>query len=235
MSDSIASLARDAISLLRASGKQRYLIGIAGQPGAGKSTLVAALVKACSKELGEQRVVGLPMDGFHLTNQELEAAGLRDRKGAPATFNGRRFVEAIAAVSGPTVAAAAWPSYSRVLHEPVPDAIQIPSSAQLIFIEGNYLLLPDWPWSAARELLDRIWYVFAELETIKTRLIKRQLDAGKSPAEASAHVVDSDLANAQEISATKSFASRIVRIDARDPLLEGLKDPATGKPIITDD
>jgi pantothenate kinase len=233
MPDSIAALASDAVSELHHSKRPRYLIGITGQPGAGKSTLVEALVKACSTELGPQRVVGLPMDGFHLTNQQLSGIGLRDLKGAPTTFDAHKFAAALEQLVTPT-ATVTWPAYSRVLHEPIPDAIAVPPSVQLIFVDGNYLLLQSSPWDAIRALLDSVWYVGADLETIKERLLKRQLDAGRSLADAEAHVLGSDMENARQIAATESFADRVVEITQADPMLKGLKDPATGRWILPD-
>jgi len=51
---------------LMTSGRRRIL-GIVGAPGAGKSTLAAALVR----ELGPKTAL-VPMDGFHLAQAELE-------------------------------------------------------------------------------------------------------------------------------------------------------------------
>lgn len=233
MPDSIDALASDAVSKFRHSNQSRYLIGITGQPGAGKSTLTEALVRACAAELGPQRVVGLPMDGFHLTNQQLNGIGLRNLKGAPTTFDAHEFASALKhlATSPATVT---WPAYSRVLHEPIPDAISIAPTVQLIFVEGNYLLLQSSPWDAIRALLDSVWYVGADLQIIKERLLKRQLDAGRSPADAEAHVLGSDMENARQIAETEGFADRVVEIAQDDPMLRDLKDPATGRSILPD-
>ena len=57
----------------------RPLIGIAGPPASGKSTLAHALAEQTGG-------IAVPMDGFHLDNPILEARGLRQRKGAPETF-----------------------------------------------------------------------------------------------------------------------------------------------------
>lgn len=233
MHDSIAALASDAIAELHNSDRQRYLIGIAGQPGAGKSTLVEALKRGCSETLGPERVFGLPMDGFHLTNQELRDAGLSDRKGAPATFDAQRFASALESLAVATKTVT-WPAYSRVLHEPLPDAIVIPQTAELIFIEGNYLLLKNPSWRKIKVLLDSIWYVDADLQTIRERLLKRQLDAGRSRSQAESHVHDSDMKNARLVAETRGFADRIVSIGHDDPMLIDLKDPATGRSISQD-
>ena len=52
-------------------------MGIAGPPGAGKSTLAARLTEVFADG------VVVPMDGFHLANVELARLGHADRKGAP--------------------------------------------------------------------------------------------------------------------------------------------------------
>ncbi|MFC6667294.1 hypothetical protein ACFP9V_21300 [Deinococcus radiopugnans] len=61
---------------------ERRILGVAGAPGAGKSTLCAALAES----LGDQAAL-VGMDGFHLANAELRRLGRRGRKGAPDTFD----------------------------------------------------------------------------------------------------------------------------------------------------
>src|SRR5690349_6518922 len=70
----------------------RVVVGIAGPPAAGKSTLATALGTALRRELGADAAVSVPMDGFHLSNVELRRLGLSHRKGAPATFDVHGFV-----------------------------------------------------------------------------------------------------------------------------------------------
>ena len=60
----------------------RTILGITGPPGAGKSTIAAAIVDAVG---ADARLVG--MDGFHLAHAELIRLGRVDRKGAPDTFD----------------------------------------------------------------------------------------------------------------------------------------------------
>ena len=61
---------------------ERRLLGLVGPPGAGKSTLSAAILAALP---GQAQVV--PMDGYHLAQCELERLGRAHRKGAPDTFD----------------------------------------------------------------------------------------------------------------------------------------------------
>ena len=76
-----------ALALDLATEGHRRLLGITGAPGAGKSTVSAVLAGA----LGD-RVVVVPMDGFHLAQTELERLGRAARKGAPDTFDAAGFV-----------------------------------------------------------------------------------------------------------------------------------------------
>ena len=73
-----------AIERARALAEQgtRKILGIAGPPGGGKSTVARAVVA----ELGDQARL-VPMDGFHLAQAELVRLGRRDRMGAPDTFD----------------------------------------------------------------------------------------------------------------------------------------------------
>lgn len=74
----ITDAAARAVAL--AQGKGRILIGIAGAPGAGKSTFAADL----TKHLG-QGAIWVGMDGFHLANTELTRLGRSDAR-APSTL-----------------------------------------------------------------------------------------------------------------------------------------------------
>lgn len=73
----------------------RRIIGIAGAPGVGKST-VAELLGA---RLGPTAVL-VPMDGYHLPQAELVRLGRRDRMGAPDTFDVTAFVATLTALRG---------------------------------------------------------------------------------------------------------------------------------------
>ena len=66
-----------------------YLIGIAGVPGSGKTTLC--------RELASRRpdAIIVSMDGYHLPRSRLDAEGMR-RRGAPHTFDAEAFQRDIA-------------------------------------------------------------------------------------------------------------------------------------------
>src|SRR3954462_932166 len=74
---------------------QRRILGIAGPPGGGKSTVARTVVAA----LGDlARLV--PMDGFHLAQAELVRLGRRDRMGAPDTFDSAGYAALLAGPRG---------------------------------------------------------------------------------------------------------------------------------------
>ena len=136
------SLAEEAIALQRSAGR-RILIGITGQPGAGKSTIAERLVA----DLGEQAVL-VPMDGFHLPQATLVELGRRARMGAPDTFDVPGFVALLERLRTPAHVTA--PGFDRTTEEPVAGAIEIPADTLIVVTEGNYLLADSGGWQAVR-------------------------------------------------------------------------------------
>jgi pantothenate kinase len=73
--------------------RPRFLLGITGIPGAGKSTFAALLAATLNRLVRKEVAVVIPMDGFHFPNVVLEEPGLQAVKGDPETFDVQGFVE----------------------------------------------------------------------------------------------------------------------------------------------
>jgi pantothenate kinase len=184
----------------------RYLLGIAGAPGAGKSTFAEAEARRRAAE-GIAAVV-LPMDGFHLPQAELVRLGRRDRMGAPDTFDVNAFAATLERLRQPGPVTA--PGFDRTIEEPVPDAIEIGADIRFVIVEGNYLLHDRGGWERVRPLLDRVIFLAPDDSLRRERLIARHIAFGKTPAEAEEWVARSDDANAALVAATAHRADDIV-------------------------
>jgi pantothenate kinase len=195
-------LADEAVALQRAAGR-RILLGITGPPGAGKSTIARRLVG----ELGETAAL-VPMDGFHLPQATLVELGRRARMGAPDTFDVPGYVALLERLRTPATATA--PGFDRTAEEPVADAIVIPATALIVVTEGNYLLADSGGWERVRGLLDAVWYVDADDEVRRRRLIARHEEFGKSHRDAVAWVDGPDAGNAALIARTRERADELI-------------------------
>lgn len=194
----------------RLPGDRRYLLGIAGPPAAGKSTLSERVARALTEKVDVTAQVA-PMDGFHMTSQRLSAVGALERKGEPDTFDVDGFVAALTALrSARAGTVVGWPAFDRVLDDPVPAAITF-AHHRVAVVEGNYLLLPNSGWSKVRDLLDEVWYLDAEDTVLEQRLLERHLAGGKGPDRASAKVAGSDMVNARLIATTRERADIVLR------------------------
>ena len=184
----------------------RVLLGIAGAPGAGKSSLAAALVEA----LGDSAVL-VPMDGFHLDDAVLAALGRRDRKGAPDTFDADGYVHLLRRLrerSGDVVYA---PVFRREHELAVAAALAVPRRVPLVVTEGNYLLA-DGAFEPVRTLLDQTWFLDVDPVVRRERLVARHVAHGRTPGAAEQWVAASDDVNADLVERTRSRADLVVRL-----------------------
>ncbi|MBD1551757.1 nucleoside/nucleotide kinase family protein [Pseudomonas typographi] len=195
------ALIRRAHALM--GNRPRTLLGIAGAPGAGKSTVAQLLAQA----LGEQAVI-VPMDGFHLANRELARLGRSERKGAPDTFDAegyRALLQRLAEVRPGEVVYA--PYFDRELEEGIAGGIAVAPQVRLVISEGNYLLLPEGPWAPVANLFAECWYVDVPAEQRRLRLVQRHMRYGRSREQAERWVQQTDEPNARTIEAHRGRAA----------------------------
>ncbi|MGK8522059.1 nucleoside/nucleotide kinase family protein [Nocardia asteroides] len=192
---------------------ERFLLGIAGPPGAGKSTLSVALRDAINAEAGGAVAEIAPMDGYHLSNDALRAAESLPRKGEPDTFDVDGYVSGLRRLRAtPVGEPVPWPTFDRAIDAPVPGGVVLDQQT-IVLTEGNYLLLDDVGtrrWSEVRTLLDECWYLDAAREVIENRLLDRHIRGGRTPTAARAKVRDSDLRNADLVALTRDRADLVL-------------------------
>jgi pantothenate kinase len=187
----------------------RYLIGIVGKPGAGKSTLSAYLLE----QLHSSEVTVVPMDGYHLSNAVLQELGRADRKGAPDTFDIAGFASLLQRIRNEKSADVYYPVFDRSIEESIAAQGVVTKETKVVIVEGNYLLHDSGGWEVISELLDELWFIDVDDEKRLERLIARHIAYGKSPADAESWSRGSDEVNARTIATGRSRAHAVIALD----------------------
>lgn len=194
--------------LLDMKGETRKLVGIAGAPGAGKSTFVETLRDSLNRDRPGFACI-LAMDGYHFDDRILEARGDRARKGAPYTFDVgglEAMLERLSADNGKDIAV---PVFDRSIEISRAGAEIIPASTRLVLVEGNYLLLDDPVWAPLRRYFDATIMLDVPREVLIDRLAARWRGYGMDEAAVREKLDANDLPNADLVLA-RSVAPQFV-------------------------
>jgi pantothenate kinase len=193
---------------------RRVIIGLAGGPGAGKSTLAEAVVAAYGPAAA---LVG--MDGFHLAQAVLDDLGLAEVKGAPETFDVIGYLALLRRLRSPRPGETVYaPQFRRAIEEPVAGAVPVPAAVQVVLTEGNYLLYDDGPWADVRGQLAEAWFLDLPDSVRLGRLIERHIRFGRTAQQAHRRAVTgSDARNALIVANSRHRADLLVVPDPHLP------------------
>jgi len=215
--------------MYQASRPRRFIVGIAGPPGAGKSVFAEQLNWMVGKGFlaKDAHSMSLPMDGFHYPNAYLLShtrkladgteIPLSSVKGQPDTFDIASMRKALKELAA-RPEYVEWPGYTRVTHEPIPGKIKIHSSINIVFVEGNYLLVDRGAFAGIPGIFDLRIYIDGPAPKILSNLMERHIKGGKSVQDAKDWVKRIDLPNARVAESTKVNADVIIERNHEDDL-----------------
>lgn len=202
-----------------ASRERRFILGIAGPPASGKSTLAAALRDALDAGSAAGEGAGVAaiaaMDGFHYDDRVLHARGHRLRKGAPFTFDAEGFEATLERLAAPTREAVAVPVFDRSIELSRAAGAVVEPYHRVVITEGNYLLLDDERWRGVSALLDFTVFLDVPPDELRRRLMQRWIGHGYGPAEAREWMETNDLVNARLVAARSITPDLRIGLESR--------------------
>jgi pantothenate kinase len=180
----------------------RAVLGIAGAPASGKSTL-AALLLAELQAAHPGAVVAVGMDAFHLGHRLLEQRHQVAVKGAPHTFDVHGYRHLLQRIRTGTETVYA-PEFHREIEDSLAHVVEVGPAVRLVITEGNYLLLPHLPWCLIRPMLDQAWFIHLATPERQRRMLLRHQQFGHSLDDAATRTYGNDETNAQLINARQN-------------------------------
>ncbi|ADD40559.1 nucleoside/nucleotide kinase family protein [Stackebrandtia nassauensis] len=205
MSDTLAA----AAALVPDAG-QRRVLGLAGPPAAGKSTLARELVDGLNRRFGPGTAANVPLDGFHLSNAQLERLGVADRKGAIFTFDVDGYLALLRRLLAERSRDVYVPDYDRTLHEPIAARHVVAPGVRLVVTEGNYLASPAEGWREIADLAIELWYVETPDEERLRRLVRRHSSGGRGVRAARERAHHNDVPNGELVKVDRDRCARVI-------------------------
>lgn len=175
----------------------RLIIGIAGIPASGKSTLANLIVEHANAILktpnveseGRTEAIVVGLDGWHLTRAQLAAMPdpqlAKDKRGAHWTFDPDGYLGFVknlrvplshsgSAAIEPIIA----PSFDHAVKDPDPTGMKVYPWHRIVVIEGLYCFLSIGAWKEAGEILDERWLATVDFEEATGRIVDRHIISG---------------------------------------------------------
>jgi putative kinase len=207
-------LADHVVNIYSASGKDRFVIGIGGPSGSGKSVTVEILRILISQKNPDFAVYTADIDAFHYKNEHLhnirghDGKKLHDVKGRHDTYDTGSLAKKLEEfVNGKTID---FPCYSRKLHEPVQDCYAPHEEKALILLAGLWLLYNHPFWARVRRNIGYTFMIHGDSETMRHHTVRRHVRGGRTKEEAEIFYATSDHVNLKELEKSSVTADELL-------------------------
>ena len=179
-----------------------YLIGIAGSPGSGKTTISKMLEKKLENS------ILLPFDGYHKYLKDLDEKQ-KKRRGSPETFDLIKFKEDILKLKQNK--RGLFPDFDHSKKNPEENKIEVKETHRIVIVEGLYLFLNELDMG---DVFDLKIFLECSVDDMYKRLIQRHISAGivNNEIDAFDRVKNNDELNKEYIIKNSKIDESFIRI-----------------------